>query len=344
MASLRRSLGSQTFLEMDPKYTADTTCKLFCLLQKCLEKDCGKLVPYRSVLWVCNAMYQALPDQQILTTSRIEVVLGRRIAPPETGMEDVWEGGIWIAWTENRTDVGLASEERLTTYLPPSSDHITELRNTRPTAPFFFLKPPSSLLSPSSGPLLLPRGVHAHHEVELGLLISRRLTNLPASDASAAYSAIGGYCIAIDMTARNVQDQAKKKGLPWTIAKGFDTFCPVSEVIPKEVFTRAGIEGKGGEGGEEVVLKLSVNGEVRQRDGTGLMLWGVPRILSDISRVMTLEEGDLVLTGTPKGVGRVVEGDWIEAGVEVGGRDVEEGRIKVEVKGREEGGFVFEGE
>lgn len=141
---------------------------------------------------------------------------------------------------------------------------------------------------------------------------------------------MAGYAISIDMTARNVQNEAKKKGLPWSIAKGFDTFLPVSAIIPKFAIPDP----------HAVELYLTVNGESKQADSTDLMLFQIPRILSDISRVMTLEKGDIVLTGTPKGVGSVKPGDVMVAGVRVGGKEVEEGRIEVAVE-EGTGGYEF---
>jgi acylpyruvate hydrolase len=131
-----------------------------------------------------------------------------------------------------------------------------------------------------------------------------------------------GYALGIDMTARNAQDEAKKKGLPWDIAKGFDTFLPVSEIIAKSMIPDP----------HNVELYLTVNNEHRQADSTELMLFQIPRILSDISKVMTLEKGDIVLTGTPKGVGRVVPGDIMRAGLKVGGRELPEAKVVVEVQ------------
>lgn len=110
---------------------------------------------------------------------------------------------------------------------PSHSDHIKELKNPTPTSPFFFLKPTTSILPPDSGPVLRPRGTTLHYEVELALIIGRQLRDLPAGDAEAAIDAIAGYAVGIDMTARSIQDQAKRKGLPWSIAKGFDTFLPL---------------------------------------------------------------------------------------------------------------------
>jgi 2-keto-4-pentenoate hydratase/2-oxohepta-3-ene-1,7-dioic acid hydratase in catechol pathway len=127
------------------------------------------------------------------------------------------------------------------------------------------------------------------------------------------------------MTARNVQDEAKKKGLPWTIAKGFDTFLPVSQEILKSQIPDP----------HNAFLRLSVNSQQRQADSSGLMLYRIPRLLAEISRVMTLEKGDLVLTGTPKGVGEVKSGDVMKASIEVDGKEIEQGRIEVEVQDRE---------
>jgi len=124
------------------------------------------------------------------------------------------------------------------------------------------------------------------------------------------------------MTARNAQNEAKKKGLPWDIAKGFDTFLPISQIIAKSAVPDP----------HQVSLYLTVNGKPRQDDSTELMLFRIPKILSDISKVMTLEKGDIVLTGTPKGVGSVVPGDVMRAGLKVGGTELEEGKIEVEVK------------
>ncbi len=127
------------------------------------------------------------------------------------------------------------------------------------------------------------------------------------------------------MTGRNVQEEAKKKGLPWDIAKGFDTFLPLAGPV----------EAGKIQDPHQVELYLRVNGEVKQEDSTELMLFRIPRQLSDISKVMTLNEGDIVLTGTPKGVGPVVTGDVMECGMRVDGKEVEEVRMKVEVKDRE---------
>ena len=123
------------------------------------------------------------------------------------------------------------------------------------------------------------------------------------------------------MTARNVQDEAKKKGLPWSIAKGFDTFLPISNPIPKSSLTDP----------YAAELWLSVDGQMKQNDSVGLMLFRLPRILSDISRVMKLEPGDIVLTGTPKGVGPVTSGQVMRAGIRIDGKELEVASMEVPV-------------
>ena len=201
--------------------------------------------------------------------------------------------------------------------------HIKELNSAKPQQPFFFLKPSSSILKPNSGPFLIPKGVVVHHEVELAFTLNRELKNLPDTFSSQeALESIEGYALTIDMTARNVQDEAKKKGLPWSIAKGFDTFLPVSKFIPRERIPDP----------YNVELKLTINGEVKQQDKSDLMLFPIHKILSYMSNIMTLEKGDLILTGTPKGVGPIVDGDEVEATLSVGGEVIETIKFKAETK------------
>ncbi|RCK63230.1 putative mitochondrial hydrolase FMP41 [Candida viswanathii] len=201
--------------------------------------------------------------------------------------------------------------------------HIKELNNATPQQPFFFLKPSSSVLKPNAGPFLVPKGVVVHHEVELAFTLNRDLKNLPASfSPEEALESIEGYALTIDMTARNVQDEAKKKGLPWSIGKGFDTFLPVSNFIPQGKIPDP----------YNVELVLKINGEVKQQDKTNLMLFPIHKILSHMSSIMTLEKGDLILTGTPKGVGPVNPGDKVEAYLSVDGEIIEEIKFDAEQK------------
>lgn len=124
------------------------------------------------------------------------------------------------------------------------------------------------------------------------------------------------------MTARNAQNEAKKKGLPWDIAKGFDTFLPISDIIPKSDIPDP----------HNIDIYLTVNNEHRQADSTSLMLFQLPRLISDISKVMTIEKGDIIITGTPKGVGPVVPGDVMRAGIKIGGKELEAAKIEVAVE------------
>lgn len=202
------------------------------------------------------------------------------------------------------------------------ADHVKELNNQRPKQPFFFLKPPSSILLPGDGPVLRPNGVNLHYEVELGLVIGKNVKDLDPEEPQAWLDAIESYLLTIDMTGRNVQEEAKKKGLPWSIAKGYDTFLPIQGPLSKSVITDP----------HKIELFLEVNGKMQQNDNTELMLFNIPRQLSDISRVMALEKGDIILTGTPKGVGPVVTGDVMRAGIKIDGKEIPEATIEVAVK------------
>lgn len=189
------------------------------------------------------------------------------------------------------------------------ADHATELGNAIPKQPLFFLKPPSSALLPGKGPILRPLGTKLHYELELACIVGQRLSNLSAPPS---LDAISGYLLALDLTARNVQNEAKSKGLPWTVAKGFDTFLPISEYVSTESLPDP----------HDAHLELIINGAVRQSDSTSLMLFQIPQILQFVSTVMTLEPGDIILTGTPKGVGEIKPGDELKGTLRNTQRDV----------------------
>ncbi len=124
-------------------------------------------------------------------------------------------------------------------------------------------------------------------------------------DESSAMEYIGGYTLALDMTARDLQGIAKKKGHPWSVSKGFDTFCPISKFISKSTIDVSNTK-----------LWLKVDGELKQNGSTSNMIFSVPYLISYISRIFTLEVGDVILTGTPEGVGAVNPGQTITAGIE----------------------------
>ncbi|KAH8921307.1 hypothetical protein BT69DRAFT_1283252 [Atractiella rhizophila] len=208
------------------------------------------------------------------------------------------------------------------------AEHIKELNNTTPPEPFFFLKPTTSYVTPEQKQVIeIPRGVDVHHEVELGVVISKLGRDIPVSEA---FSFVAGYTLAIDVTARNIQNHVKGKGLPWTTSKGFDSFCPISRFIPRDEVKDP----------YDLQLWLKVNEEMRQREKTNLMLWKIPELIHHVSGIMTLEEGDLILTGTPAGVGPVKAGDKVFAGLVQDGTEL--ARLDLVAKARL-GGYQFTG-
>lgn len=183
------------------------------------------------------------------------------------------------------------------------ADHAKELKNAVPSEPVLFLKPPSAYVKEGS-PILVPRYCsNLHHEVELGVVVGKAGSCIPQSSAM---EHVAGYALCLDMTARDVQDECKSKGLPWTLAKAFDTSCPVSDFIPKESIPDPA----------DVTLWLRVNDVMRQQGSTSQMIFSIPYLISYISEVISLEEGDLILTGTPKGVSAVQEHDELQAGID----------------------------
>ncbi|CAK8672110.1 oxaloacetate tautomerase fahd-1, mitochondrial-like [Clavelina lepadiformis] len=181
-------------------------------------------------------------------------------------------------------------------------DHCVELSNPIPKEPLIFLKPTSSYVVEGES-IKIPNGCNSlHHEVELGVVISKDGSNILENSAM---DYVGGYVLALDMTARDWQDKAKKQGKPWSFAKGFDTACPISSLIPRGDIVNP----------DDVGLWLKVNGVEKQNGSTKDMIFNIPSLISYISHVMTLERGDVVLTGTPEGVGPVEAGDVIECGV-----------------------------
>jgi 2-keto-4-pentenoate hydratase/2-oxohepta-3-ene-1,7-dioic acid hydratase in catechol pathway len=179
--------------------------------------------------------------------------------------------------------------------------HARELNHEIPSAPVVFLKPPSSLVASGGTIDLPPQSDDVHHEVELVVELGSRCRNIDSADVSPAVHA---YAVGLDMTARDIQSVAKEKGLPWTVAKGFDTFCPIGDRVPA-----AGIDPT------NLEIELTVNGETRQRGSTSLMLFPVADLVAYCSTIFTLEPGDLIYTGTPSGVGPVKEGDRLVASV-----------------------------
>jgi 2-keto-4-pentenoate hydratase/2-oxohepta-3-ene-1,7-dioic acid hydratase in catechol pathway len=173
--------------------------------------------------------------------------------------------------------------------------HAKELGNEVPKEPLLFLKPPSSISRSNGTVLLPPESTRVEHEVELALVVGKTCRRVSEEDALAH---IFGYTCAGDISARDLQ----RSDGQWSRAKGFDTFCPVGPFIETDM--RALAEG--------VNIACSVNGVERQRGNTRAMVFSLAKLVSYMSHAMTLEKGDLLLTGTPEGVGPLVSGDQVE--------------------------------
>jgi 2-keto-4-pentenoate hydratase/2-oxohepta-3-ene-1,7-dioic acid hydratase in catechol pathway len=183
------------------------------------------------------------------------------------------------------------------------TEHIAELQNEVPDEPVIFFKPETAVLR-NNEPFYYPDFTQdIHYEVELVLKISKEGKNISPKFAGKYFDEIG---IGIDFTARDLQQKAKAKGLPWTLAKGFNGSAPVSAFLPMEQFPDWG----------NITFSLKQNGEEKQKGNTSLMLYPFGEILAYMSRFITLKKGDLIFTGTPKGVGPIKVGDRFEAFIE----------------------------
>ncbi len=180
------------------------------------------------------------------------------------------------------------------------SKHAEEMQSEIPEHPVVFFKPATALIREGGDIIIPPISREVHHEVELVVAIAKEGKQIAESNAG---EFILGYAVGLDMTLRDVQNEAKKKGLPWSVAKGFDTSAPVSEIIPASQVKSF----------PEMEMRCSVNGTLRQKIRAGSMVFSPEQIISYCSSLFTLERGDLIFTGTPEGVGKVQPGDTIEA-------------------------------
>ncbi len=181
--------------------------------------------------------------------------------------------------------------------------HNVEMGAAADAAPVFFFKPASALVHDGCS-IACPAGAGSlHHEVELVVAIGGAGKAIPEEHA---LDHVLGYAVGLDMTLRDLQSQAKQRGDPWSLAKGFDGAAPVSAIAPRD---QVG-DGSG------LAIALDVNGEARQRGNTSQMTRTVPELIAHLSKWITLERGDLIFTGTPAGVGPVFPGDRLEARIE----------------------------
>ncbi len=183
------------------------------------------------------------------------------------------------------------------------AEHAQEMGFTGREAPFFFLKPADAVLPVADGEVgemaYPPLTANLHHEIELVVAIGVGGRDIAASDA---LSHIWGYAIGLDMTRRDLQNDMKKQGRPWSIGKAFDESAPIGPLHP------VGRTGELTQG----AISLSVNGVLRQQGDLRELIWNVAESIETLSRAWTLQPGDLIFTGTPAGVAAVVPGDLME--------------------------------
>jgi fumarylpyruvate hydrolase len=181
--------------------------------------------------------------------------------------------------------------------------HAREMGNDDREPPFFFTKPADAVVASGASVPYPPRTSNFHHEVELVVALGSGGANIPVAKAN---SLIYGYAVGIDLTRRDLQSEARDSGKPWDTSKGFDRSAPIGAIRPVSA------------GGhiENARIWLSVNGKINQDSNVAEMTWKVPEIIAELSTLFEIAAGDLIYTGTPAGVGPLVRGDSIEAGIE----------------------------
>ena len=181
--------------------------------------------------------------------------------------------------------------------------HAREMGNDDREPPFFFTKPADAIVPSGSTIPYALRTENFHHEAELVVALGGGGTNVPVAKAS---SLVYGYAIGIDLTRRDLQSDARDHGRPWDTSKGFDRSAPIGAIRP---VSTGGIL-------ESARIWLSVNGKIRQDANVADMTWKVPEIIAELSTLFEIAPGDLIYTGTPAGVGPLVRGDAVEAGID----------------------------
>lgn len=183
------------------------------------------------------------------------------------------------------------------------ADHINELQNERPTEPVIFMKPDTAVLQ-KQFPFVIPEFSNdVHHEVEVLVKINKVGKYIDAKFAHKYYDEIG---LGIDFTARDLQSKLKDKGLPWEKAKAFDGSAVIGDFVPKTDFADL----------SNINFELTSNGEKVQQGNTSHMLWDIDALIANVSQYFTLRTGDIIFTGTPRGVAKVSPGDVLEGSIE----------------------------
>lgn len=182
------------------------------------------------------------------------------------------------------------------------AEHIVEMGNDTRDPPFFFSKPADAVVAGGSAIPYPPQTADFHHEIELVVAIGKDGSDISEADAPGH---VYGYAAGLDMTRRDLQAMAKKAGRPWEMAKGFDFSAPIGTIEPASAI---GHPASG-------AITLSVNGVERQKGDLGDQIWSVPETIAHLSRFVMLRAGDIIMTGTPAGVGAVQRGDVLEGAI-----------------------------
>ncbi len=218
----------------------------------------------------------------------------------------LYHGSPFVQWERSEAVLPITEVKLLAPVIPTKvvavgknyADHAAEMDSDVPESPILFLKPPTSVIGPMVPIKLPPESHEVHHEAELAVVIGKVTRHVESEDVS---NHILGYTAANDVTARDLQ----RSDGQWTRAKSFDTFCPLGPAIDTEFDPT-----------EPNSISCTVNGSVRQDGATSDLIFGVAELVSFISKVMTLLPGDVILTGTPAGVGPITDGDRVEVEIE----------------------------
>lgn len=241
-----------------------------------------------------------------------------KIVRVDTDFDDITYGSVepegirlhrgtpFIAWEPTETVIAWDQARFLAPVIPTKivavgknyAEHAEEMGADVPQSPVIFMKPPTSVVGPLHPVRLPAQSEEIHHEAELAVVVGKVTRNVRIEDVGPH---ILGYTAANDITARDLQ----RSDGQWTRAKGFDTFCPLGPAIDTDVDPAEGL-----------AVTARVNGDVRQAGSTADLVFGVGELVSFISSIMTLLPGDVVLTGTPAGVGPIIPGDRVEVEVE----------------------------
>jgi 2-keto-4-pentenoate hydratase/2-oxohepta-3-ene-1,7-dioic acid hydratase in catechol pathway len=237
---------------------------------------------------------------------RVQTDEGISYGTAEPGGVRIHKGSPLVAWEETEVLIPFDKVELLSPVLPSKvvcigrnyADHAAEMGNEVPDEPKIFIKPSTSVVGPGANIVYPEDSTNVHHEAELAIVMGGIARHVKAEDAD---SMILGYTAANDVTARDLQ----RKDGQWTRGKSFDTFCPIGPAINTEFNAAEGMR-----------IAASVNGELRQEGSTSDMIFGPHELVAFVSRVMTLLPGDVILTGTPAGVGPMEPGDRVDIEIE----------------------------